>query len=169
MQFTNINVDGIEEALPIAFLNIRKKVIEDALKTVNIWLTPDPNKIEVINVLVHNYRIIGMTHPKFPLGISEQRQLLERMFDKNMYAVSVSTITASLTKSLFGTKVENITSENQNFIFSTSPLYLNQELDIIKDMLSALRNPRVILTVEEHKNFTSRLKRFDINLSDYYI
>lgn len=166
MQFTNINVDGIEEALPIAFLNLRKQLIEDALKRVNIWLTP--NKNEVINILVVNYDHL-MNHPKFPLGINEQRQLLERMFDHNMYAVYISTTTQVTTKTLFNTKVENVTSEHQNFVFSTLPMYINQEIDSIKYMLSALRNPRVILTVEEHKLFVNRLKRFDINLSDYYI
>jgi len=46
---------------------------------------------------------------------------------------------------------------------------LKKEILYIKGILSALRNPRVILTIKEHKNFVNLLKKFNINLSDYYI
>lgn len=167
MSFTNININAIEETLPAAFLNIRNQLIEEALKRVNIWLTPNPNLIEYIYIII--YKDYNMEQ-KFPFDMIEQRKLLERMFDTDMSQVFINKTTQINTKNLFGqTRIEVVNSEERNFVFPRLSMDLKREIDYIKKMLSALKNPRVVLTVEEHNPLVGLLNKFNINLSDYYI
>lgn len=169
MPHTNINLDAIEQALPLAALKWRATLIEEAVKRINVWLIPDPTKVEVINIIT--YKSYDVEH-KFSLDVVEQRQLIEQMFDDNMSLVFIQKTSEVLKKSkgLFS-KTENsiVTTEARNYLFTRTAIDIKKSADVIKDFILTLRNPRVSLTVEEHKIFVSYLKVFDINLPDYYI
>lgn len=170
MKPTNIDVDRIEQALPLASLKIRNQLIEEAIKKINTWLTPDPNITEVINVFFYRDFFNKVTQ-KFNFNIVEQRQLLEEMFDNNIYVVYVNKTTKSLTtKTLFGMpKLIDISSENSQFVFTRLSLDIKREINTLKEICEAMRNPRVMLSLKEHRNLVQILQRFNINLADYYI
>ena len=169
MPHTNINLDAIEQALPLAALKRRANLIEEAVERILIWLTPDPKKVEVVNIVAYKSFDIEQ---KFPVDIVESRKLIEKMFDDNMSLVFIQKTSEAVTKSKsFFSKTEHsiVTTEDRNYLFTTLAIDLKKEVDVIKVTLSALRNPRVFLTCEEHRNFVYWLKRFNINLTDYYI
>lgn len=169
MQFTNINIDAIEAALPAAALTLRANLIEEAVGRILIWLTPDPKKVEVVNIITYkNYDM----EQSFPVDIVESRKLIEKMFDDNMSLVFIQKTSEVIKKSkgLFSkTESSIVTTETRNYLFTRTAINIKSESDVIKVFLFSLRNPRVALTVEEHKIFVSYLKKFDINLPDYYI
>ena len=167
MIHTNINLDAIEAALPPAALKVRANLIEEAVERILIWLTPDPNKSEVINIIAYKSYDIEQ---KFPFDIVESRKLIEKMFDDNMSLVSIEKSSELITKSFLSKPQHSIVkTETRNYLFTKLSLDIKRELDYIKELLSALKNPRVLLTVEEHKTFLYQLKKFDINLDNYYI
>lgn len=167
MPHTNINIDAIEQALSLASLKRRVNLIDEAVKIINIWLTPDPKKTEVVNIIA--YKGYDVEH-KFSLDVVEQRQLIEKMFDDNMSIVFIEKISEVVTKGFFSKPQYSLAkTETRNYLFTTLAIDLKTEADLIKGTLSALRNPRVLLTLEEHRNLVYWLKRFNINLSDYYI
>lgn len=168
MSHTNINVDAIEAALPAAAAYVRANIIEEAIKTVNIWLTPDPKILEVIEIIT--YKDFHVEH-RFSLDANEQRQLIEKMFDDNMSLVFIQKTKQTTTPGgwLSPPMPTLSTTETRNYLFTKLALDINKEIKHIKETLNALRNPRVSLTLEEHKNFVAWLKQYNINLSDYYI
>lgn len=170
MPHTNINLDAIEQALPLAALKLRASLIDEAVKRINVWLVPDPTKVEVVNIVVYKYHDYEQ---KVSLDPIEQRKLIEQMFDNNMSCVFIQKTSEAVSKKkgIFSSKTESsiVTTETRNYLFSTVAIDIKKSADVIKDFILTLRNPRVSLTVEEHKIFVSYLKVFDINLPDYYI
>lgn len=168
MSHTNIDLDRIEQALPGALANKRASIIQDALKRVNIWLSSELVVNNVVEILYYKEPDGG--REKFPIDPVKQLLLLEHLFDKNLYLIYQRKTTQTITKSLFGApKVSSTYSEDPQYLFTKLPNDLNYEISLIKDILMGLRNPRVNMTLEEHKTFVNLLKRFDLNLSDYYI
>lgn len=166
MSHTNINIDAIEQALPTAFAAVREKLIQKALNNINIWLTPNSKDI-IININVYHY--IGGPR-KVPLDIDSQRQLLENMFDNNYSLVFISKTKEKITKNFFGgRKSELYTEEKRNYVFTTTLEDLVNRMNSIKETLSALKNPRVVLSVKEHTQLVNKLKYFNIDLVNYYI
>ena len=170
MPHTNINLDAIEQALPLAALKLRARLIEEAVKRINIWLIPDSKKVEVVNIVAYKYHD---SEQKFSLDPIEQRQLIEQMFDNNMSCVFIQKTSEAVSKKkgFFSSKdkISIVTTEDRNYLFTTTAIDIKKSADVIKDFILTLRNPRVTFTVEEHKIFVSYLKFFDINLPDYYI
>lgn len=169
MIHTNINIDAIEVRLPTEAIRVRANLIEEAVKRINVWLTPDPQKVEVVNISTYkNYDF----EQKFSLDPVEQRHLIESMFDNNISLVLIKKTSEGFKKAKsFFSKTEPCieTKVTNNYLFTRTAIDINKDLSIIKDFLLTLRNPRVSLTVEEHKVFTSYLKAYNINLPDYYI
>lgn len=167
MAFTDINVDGIEKSLPGAMANKRNKLIQNTLKNINTWLSSDPTATQLVEVIYYKEPNVK---EKFPVDPAKQLLLLEHLFDKNQYIVYVSKTFQTTTKTLFGTyKVNTVVKEEPQYLGTFSKNDMEREVEVIKEILMALKNPRVILTVEEHKNLAYLLSRFSINLSDYYI
>jgi hypothetical protein len=167
MTFTDIDIDAIEASLPAAALNMRAKLIEEAVERILIWLTPDPKKNEVVSIIAYKSFDIEQ---KFPFDIVESRKLIEKMFDDNMSLVFIEKAGELITKGLFSKPKNSIVIiETRNYLFTKLAIDIKREVDAIKELLSALRNPRVVLTVEEHKTFVSLLNKLNINLADYYI
>ena len=169
MPHTNIDVYAIEELLPAAALNKRELLIEEAVKRINIWLTPEPNKVEIINIIT--YKSYDMEQ-KFSLDITEQRKLIEKMFDDNMSLVFIQKTSESVIKSkgLFSSPKHSIvTTESRNYLFTKLAMDIKRDIDLIKGILVALRNPRVVLSVKEHYELVYYLSKYNINLFDFYI
>lgn len=167
MLHTNINIFAIEALLPAAALNVRANLIDEAVERILIWLTPDPNKNEVVGIIAYkNFHI----EQRFPFDIIESRKLIEKMFDDNMSVVFIEKTGEVITKSFLSKPQHTVVKiETRNYLFTKLPNDIKREIDFISEMLSALRNPRVVLSLEEHKKLVFYLSRFNINLDDFYI
>ena len=168
MRFTNIDLDRLEAALVPARHSMKNSYIKDALKTVNIWLTPSPNEVEVIEIFVY----FGSDKQKFPLAdLEEQLSLLNKMFDNDQSFVYVNKTKEIIAPTgwlgILNKKVA--TSEDRQYLLIKTSRDLDQEIDLIKERLTALRNPRVFLSLKDHQDLTYLLSKFKINLPDYYI
>jgi hypothetical protein len=164
MQFTNIDFDRLEKDLLDAKLALRNKLIRKALESVNTLLTPESTEVvELIAFQGFDFE------QKFSLIVDEQLQLLEKMYDENHAAVSIKKVSSYLKKGFFGSTPIISRIQDWRYIFYRTAVDVNREVKYLQAIFTSLRNPRVMLSLEEHDQLVNDLKDFEINLADYYI